>query len=151
MSGICYMIWQSPISTNTVIVVNVTTKFVQDAKHSQPRRVVTVLWHVISIERYIIFTEFVFCHASWWFGTVWFYPYPPGITVTLYWARGRLKSPASRLFAQSFIQAQVIQKNIKSLRHWSLWGEYTGGRWIPLTEGSNVENISIWWRHQGWL
>ena len=42
----------------------------------------------------------------------------------------RLKSPASRLFAEPFVQAQ-IKENIKALRHWPLWGESTGDRWIP--------------------
>ena len=32
----------------------------------------------------------------------------------------------------SFVQAQ-IKENIKAPRHWSLWGEYTGDRWIPRT------------------
>ena len=43
-------------------------------------------------------------------------------------------SPASRLFTQSFIQLQ-IKENIKALRHWPLWGEFTGDRWIPHTKG----------------
>ena len=37
-------------------------------------------------------------------------------------ARWRLKSPAPRLFAQPFVQAQ-IKENTKALRHWPLWGE----------------------------
>ena len=32
------------------------------------------------------------------------------------------------------IKAQ-IRENIKALRHWSLWEEFTGNRWIPSTEG----------------
>ena len=44
----------------------------------------------------------------------------------------RLKSPASRLFTQPFIQTQ-IKKNIKAPRHWRLCGEFTGDRWIPRT------------------
>ena len=56
------------------------------------------------------------------------------ITVTSLWARWRLKSQASRLLAQSFVQAQ-IKENVKAPRHWPLWGESTGDRWIPLTKG----------------
>ena len=56
------------------------------------------------------------------------------ITVTWQWTRWRLKSPASRLFTQSFIQAQ-IKENIKVPRHWPLCGEFTGHRWIPRTNG----------------
>ena len=33
----------------------------------------------------------------------------------------------------TFIQAQ-IKENIKALRHWPLWGEFTGDRWIPHTK-----------------
>ena len=55
-------------------------------------------------------------------------------TVTSWWARLRLKSPASPLFTQSVIQAQ-IKENIKAPRHWPLCGELTGDRWIPRTSG----------------
>ena len=54
-------------------------------------------------------------------------------------ARWRLKSPASRLFTQSFIQAQ-IKENIKAPRH-AVTGEF------PAQMASNAENVSIWWRH----
>ena len=46
------------------------------------------------------------------------------ITWTLWWARWRLKSPASRLFAQPFVHVQIKQ-NIKAPRHWPLWGQVT--------------------------
>ena len=52
------------------------------------------------------------------------------VTMTSQWARWRLKSSASRLFTQMFIQAQ-IKENIKALRHWPFWAEFTGDRWIP--------------------
>ena len=35
---------------------------------------------------------------------------------------------------QPFIQAQ-IKENIEAPRHWPLWGEFTGHRWIPRTKG----------------
>ena len=54
------------------------------------------------------------------------------ITVMSSWARRRLKSPVSRLFAWPFVRAQ-IKENIKAPSHWLLWGESTGDRWIPLT------------------
>ena len=56
------------------------------------------------------------------------------ISMTSKWARWRLKSPASRVFIQTFVQAQV-KENIKLPRHWPLWGEFTGERWIPRTKG----------------
>ena len=58
----------------------------------------------------------------------------------------RLKLPALRLYTQSFIQAQ-IKENIKAPRHWPLWGEFTGDRWIPAQMASNAENVSICLRH----
>ena len=56
------------------------------------------------------------------------------ITMTSQWPLWRLKSPASRLFTQSFIQTQN-KENIKAPRHWPLCGEFTGYRWIPRTNG----------------
>ena len=60
--------------------------------------------------------------------------YSGNITLTSQWARWLLKPPASRLFTQLFIQAQ-INENIKASRHWPLLGEFTGDRWIPRTKG----------------
>ena len=52
-----------------------------------------------------------------------------------------VKSPALRLFTQPSIQMQM-KENIKAPRHWPLWtGEF------PAQMASNVENVSIWWRH----
>ena len=57
-----------------------------------------------------------------------------------------VKSPASRLFTQAFIQAQ-IKENIETPRHWPLCWEFTGDREFPAQRASNAENVSIWWRH----
>ena len=38
-------------------------------------------------------------------------------------------------------------KNIKAPRHWPLWEEFTGHRWILRTKACDAENVSIWWRH----
>ena len=56
------------------------------------------------------------------------------ITVTSQWRRWDLKSPATRLFAQPFVQAQ-IKENIKVLHRWPLWRQSTSDRWISLTKG----------------
>ena len=61
------------------------------------------------------------------------------ITLTSQWPRWRLKSPASRLFTQSFIQAQ-IKENIKAPRHWPLCGEFTGTGEFPAQKASYMEN-----------
>ena len=52
------------------------------------------------------------------------------ITMTSQWARWRLKSPASRLFTQPFIRAQ-IKVDIKAPRHWPCVG-YSPHKW-PVT------------------
>ena len=56
------------------------------------------------------------------------------ITVASWWARWRLKSPASQLFTWPFIQAQ-IKENIKAPHQWPFLGELPGDRWIPRTKG----------------
>ena len=56
------------------------------------------------------------------------------ITVTSWWARWRLESPASRLFIHPFVEAQV-KENIKAPRYWPLWEEFTGDRRVPCTKG----------------
>ena len=38
------------------------------------------------------------------------------------------------IFIQPFVQAYV-KENIKTPRHWPLWGEFIGDRWIPYTKG----------------
>ena len=58
----------------------------------------------------------------------------------------RLNSPATRLFTQPFIQAQ-IKENIKALRHWPLCGNSPGTGKFPAQMASKAENVSIWWRH----
>ena len=68
------------------------------------------------------------------------------ITMTSWWARLRLKSPALRLFTQPFIQA-AIKENIKAPRHWPLCGEFTSPGEFPAQMASIAEIFSIWWRH----
>ena len=75
-------------------------------------------------------------------------PHQNSITMPSQWPRRRLKSPASRLFTQSFIRAQ-IKENIKAPRHWPLCGEITRTGEFPAQRASNAENVSIWWRHYG--
>ena len=48
-------------------------------------------------------------------------------TVKSLWVRWRLKSPASPLFAQLLVQAQ-IKENIKAPCRWPFCGEFTGDR-----------------------
>ena len=91
--------------------------------------------------------------SHWWHRALWLwlFPVPPLttklaswvglgfvvlgiITMTSEWPRWRLKSPASPLFTQPCIQAQ-INENIKAPRHWPLCGEFTGDRWIPRING----------------
>ena len=50
----------------------------------------------------------------------------------------------NRLFRQ-------IKVNIKAPRHWPLCGEFTGTGEFPAQRASYAENVSIWWRHHGFL
>ena len=68
------------------------------------------------------------------------------ITMTSQWLRWGIKSPASRLFTQLFIQMQ-IKENIKAPRHWPLCGDFTGTGEFPAQRASYAENVSIWWRY----
>ena len=76
-------------------------------------------------------------------------PWGTSITMTSQWARWRLNSPASRLFTQPFIQAHRNHKSSASLAF--VWGSHRGpgpgtGK-FPAQMASNVENVSIRWRH----
>ena len=68
------------------------------------------------------------------------------IRMTSLWGRWHLKTPASPLFAQLLVQAQ-IKENIKASRYWTFCGEFTSDRLITRQKDSNAENASIWWRH----
>ena len=70
--------------------------------------------------------------------------------MTSQWDRWRHKSPASPLFTQPFIRAQ-IKENTKAPRHWPLCREITGTGEFPAQMASNTENVSIWWRHHGFV
>ena len=60
---------------------------------------------------------FISAYSSWLLHRQW----DNRITVTSLWTRWRLKSPASRLFAQSFVQVQM-NAIIKVPRQWHLGG-----------------------------
>ena len=68
--------------------------------------------------------------------------------MTSQWARWGLKSPASRLFSQSFIPAQ-INEYIKAPCHWLCAGNSLVTGEFPAQMASNAENVSIWWHHHG--
>ena len=72
------------------------------------------------------------------------------VTVTSQWARWRLKSPASRVFAKSSVQAQI--KDTSKLRVTGLCegnSPMTGE--FPAQMASCAENVSTWWRHHGFI
>ena len=96
-------------------------------------------------------------------GDVWFNPKrkhgkplaEQSIIMTSHWPPWRLKSSASREFAQPFVQVNN-KENTKALRHCPLWGKSTGDHWIPRTIASNAEIVSNLWCHhenlnkEGW-
>ena len=93
-----------------------------------------ISWHV-EVSTYI----YGACHLVTSTGTTILvtYHFCQVIATHLVWSetlRWRLKPPASRLFTQPFIRAQ-IKENIKTPRHWPLCGEFTGDRLFPRTKG----------------
>ena len=91
----------------------------------------------------------IFCHVisrTWSVVSAIVFPLHEAVIIlTSQWARQRLKSPACPMFAQPFVHAQ-ISENIP--RHCPLWG-VTGE--FPAQMASNAENVSIWWRHHGYI
>ena len=67
------------------------------------------------------------------------------ITITSWWARWRLKSPAFRLFTQRFLQAKIKKSKLRVTGLYEGNSPVTGE--IPSQRASNAENASIWWRH----
>ena len=70
------------------------------------------------------------------------------ITMTSFWARWRLKSPAFRLYTQTFVHAQ-INKNIKVPRHWPSCRNSPVTGEFPARRASNAVDVSISWRLYG--
>ena len=72
--------------------------------------------------------------------------------MTSQWAQWRLKSPASRLFTQTFIQTQV-----KETSKFRVTGLCVGNSPVPVPgefpaqKASNAENVFIWWRQHGYI
>ena len=64
--------------------------------------------------------------------------YPGSITMTSQGAPWRLKSPASGLFSQPFVQAH-IKENIKAPCHWPKWGNPPVTCGFPSQRASNGE------------
>ena len=46
-----------------------------------------------------------------------------------------MNAMASQITIVSIVYSGADQRNIKAPRHWPLWGEFTGPRWIPRTKG----------------
>ena len=65
------------------------------------------------------------------------------ITMTSWWARYRLKSPASLLFTQLFIKGAHQRKHQSSASLAFVRGIHRS----PAQRAINAENVSIWWRH----
>ena len=62
-----------------------------------------------------------------------------------------MEAMASQITSVSTVCSNVCsgadQRKRQIPLHWPLWGEFTSDRWIPLTKTSDVENLSIRWRH----
>ena len=127
----------------------------RDMLYVTPYRVTfgSALWLLLAwrlFAKRMVKTIMLMCAWFWSGITVICIAYRLQISVTLHWRHNDhgwcLKSPASRLITQSFIQTQ-IKENIKALRHWSLCGEFTGPGEFPAQRASNAEYGPIWWRY----
>ena len=80
---------------------------------------------------------------TWYFMSIYIYIYIVtrgllcGKSPALQW-RHKMRAMVSQITGvltdYSFVQAQ-INENMKAPRHWPLWGEITGNRWIPHIKG----------------
>ena len=61
------------------------------------------------------------------------------------WTSWRVESPATGLFVQQFIQADIKRHKLRT--DGPLWGESIAHLWIPSQRASNAGNFSMWWRH----
>ena len=95
-------------------------------------------WSLVNLCGWSIWVWCVYIHIH--------HPYKSRFECICVALRWRLKSPASRLFTQSFIQTQ-IKENVKAPRHWPFCGEFTGTGEFPAQRASYAEHVSIWSRH----
>ena len=95
------------------------------------------IFHRISTRVLLFFSCSSYGTSSPWIAVI----YCGNITVMSKWVRWRLKSPASWLFIRPFVKAQI--KKISELHVIGLC--VTLG--FPAQRASNVENVSICWRH----
>ena len=64
-----------------------------------------------------------------------------------WWARWRLKSPASRLFTQPFVKRRSTTKTLKHRVTGLCEGNLPVISGLPSQRTNNAENVSIWWCH----
>ena len=89
---------------------------------------VTIMWNGLTLNR---ICHQLPCHLwwqSWHYGNSRF-------SMPMHYSdviMGAMESQitGARVFTQPFVQGQ-IKENIKALRHWPSWEEFTGDRWIP--------------------
>ena len=43
------------------------------------------------------------------------------------------------------VYSQAVQRNIKHPRHWPMWGEFNGERWISRTKGVDINLLHLIW------
>ena len=72
-------------------------------------------------------------HSTWWRHAINSHSSDYEVRHTLQWRHNEHDGVSNTSLTQAFIQAQ-IKENIKAPRHWLLWGEFTGDRWIPRTK-----------------
>ena len=76
---------------------------------------------------------------------------PGPVSEPLQWCHNERDGVSNHRTHDSFTQPQ-IKEDIKAPRHWPLWGEFTGARWIRHTKGQWHGKSFHWmtslWRHR---
>ena len=74
--------------------------------------------------------------------------YPQKIHEQAHYSDVIMNALASQITGVSIVAQPFLQAQIKKLQSsTSLWRESNGDRWISSQKASNMENVSIWWRH----
>ena len=110
----------------------------------------------------VLFTRYVPCSQSrWLFGNrcnntfrviVWPYALPSVMHADNHYIDVKMTTMPFQITSLTVVYSIVYsgvdkKKPIKAPCHWPLCGEFTGTGEFPAQRVSNVENVSIWWRH----
>ena len=88
----------------------------------------------------IVLLQHDICHCKWWVAPAcWILGVNINIYLAFYNSDVTMSATASQITGVLTVCSTVcsadIRESIQAPRHWPLWGESTGNRWIPFTKG----------------